>query len=63
MKVILEKDYQYIGQENGWHKFMSKPKKDYDPEIIQVPRARMVKESGESVFFDPIKPISSLVRV
>lgn len=61
MKVILEKDYEYIGEENGWYKFMSRPKKNFDPEIIQVRRARMVRISGESWYFD-LKPSTTTVR-
>lgn len=61
MKVILEKDYEYLGEENGWYKFISRPKENYDPEIIQVRRARVIRVSGESWFCD-LKPTSTPIR-
>lgn len=53
MKVFHEKDYKYIGQREGWHCFQS-IKEDFDPEIVAVYRARMIKKDGSSVYFDPI---------
>lgn len=53
MKVFHEKDYEYIGQKEGWHCFRS-IKKDFDPEIVLVYRARFIKKNGTSVYYDPI---------
>lgn len=55
MKVINEKDYDYVGIDGNWYVFVSKPKDDYDPEKIYVTRARFITLKGESIFFDPIK--------
>lgn len=53
MKVFHEKDYEYIGQREGWHCFRS-IKKDFDPEIVLVYRAKMIKNDGSSIYYDPI---------
>jgi hypothetical protein len=52
LKVINGKDYDYVGRDHQWYIFKSKPKDDFDPEIIYVTRARYVTEDGKSIFYD-----------
>lgn len=54
MKVINEKDYSYLGSSRGWHVFIS-TKRNFDPELLYVFRARMIMKDGSSKFFDPIR--------
>lgn len=55
MKVICEKDYLYVGIENGWYKFISNPDKvRFDPEILLVKRVRYILKTGGNKFFDYI---------
>lgn len=54
MKVLLEKDYEFVGIEDNWYVFKSRPKENFDPEIIKVQRARMILLTGESRYFDRV---------
>lgn len=52
MKVINEKDYDYVGYDKGWFIFRSRPKENFDPEMIYVKRVRFIKEDGQSIYYE-----------
>lgn len=56
MKVINSKDYTFIKKEGNWFVFKSKPKINFDEELVYVKRARYVREDGSSIFYET-KPI------
>ena len=62
MKTIHETKSRYIGTTEvfgvKYHMFQS-IQKDFDPEIILVTRARLIKKDGSSVYYDEIQPKKS----
>lgn len=53
MKTLNESSYTYLGIKDCWHVFVSK-QTAFDPEVLYLYRARMIKLDGTSEFFDPI---------
>lgn len=57
MKTLNAKEYQYLGVKDTWHVFKC-VKSNFDPEVLFLYRARVIKEDGSSRFYDPINPIA-----
>ena len=59
MKTISETKYRYIGTTEvfgiKYHMFQS-IFEDFDPEILLVTRARLIKKDGDSSYYDEIQP-------
>lgn len=53
MKVLHEKSYRYIGVVQDFHAFEC-IKVNFDTEILLLERAKMIKEDGTCIYFDPI---------
>lgn len=53
MKVLHEKSYKYLGVVQDFHAFEC-VKVNFDSEILLLERAKMIKEDGTCVYFDPI---------
>lgn len=58
MKIVHEKDYDYLGSHGGWHMFSLKVAK-FDEEILLVPRAKMIMRDGSCRYFDSTSPTLS----
>lgn len=53
MKVLHEKSYKYLGVVQDFHAFEC-VKVNFDSEILLLERAKMIKEDGTCVYFDPV---------
>lgn len=53
MKVLHEKYYKYLGVIQDFHAFEC-TKVNFDTEILLLERAKMIKEDGTSIYFDPV---------
>lgn len=51
MKIVHEKDYNYLGSLGGWHIFSRKVVK-FDEELLLLPRAKMINNDGTTTYFD-----------
>jgi hypothetical protein len=55
MKTLHSNAWKYVGVIGTWHVFQS-IRKNFDPELKLVYRARYIYDDGSYKFFDPISP-------
>lgn len=53
MKILNYSDYRYVGRKGLLHCFVSVRRK-FDPEILWLAKAKMIKVDGSFAYFDPI---------
>lgn len=53
MKILNFNDYKYVGRKGDLHCFISIRRK-FDPEIIWLKRAKIIKSDGSFAYLDPI---------
>lgn len=63
MKCLNEKDYKYLGLQDGWHKFISQPKINFDPEIIMLQRVRYYRCDGSNILLTSVDKCKQVVPV
>lgn len=51
MKIVHERNYDYLGICGGWYVFSLKVNK-FDDELLLLPRAKMVMNDGTIRYFD-----------
>lgn len=56
MKILHGNNYQYVGVKDGLHMFVS-IRKDFDPEVILLERAKFINGDNSVIFYDPVEDI------
>lgn len=62
MKTLDSKNYQYLGQFQGWYVFQC-TKKNFTKEVLFLEEARVVEDDGSSTFYNSRKPDSNDIQL